>query len=139
MQEPLHVGTLLIPGGEAVNGERMSQVVNPGLLACVSSMDACAIARKLEVSLERQRADGAAVLSGEKGGVGWPSPWPAAVVLSQDPAQLLSHGNQSRLAKLRVPNRQDRRAQVHVGASQRDRLAQAQTGSVVRQNHFSVV
>ena len=40
MQEPLYVGTLLIPGGETVNGERMPQVVNSRLLTCRQS-DGC--------------------------------------------------------------------------------------------------
>ena len=56
MQESLHVGTLLIPGGETVNGERMSQVVNPRLLACVSPADACAIAQNSELAVERHSA-----------------------------------------------------------------------------------
>ena len=60
MQEPLHVGTLLIPGGETVNGERMAQVVNPRLLVRVSPTDARAIAQNSEVLFERPRVDGAA-------------------------------------------------------------------------------
>ena len=56
MQESLYVGTLLIPGGETVNGERMAQVVNPRLLACVSPTDACAIAQSSEVQFERSTA-----------------------------------------------------------------------------------
>lgn len=48
MQKPLHIGTLLIPGGETVNGKRVAQVVNPRLLACVSPADLCAIAQNSE-------------------------------------------------------------------------------------------
>ena len=40
MQEPLYVGTLLIPGGETVNGERMAQVVNSWLFLAYQS-DGC--------------------------------------------------------------------------------------------------
>jgi len=39
MQEPLYVGTLLIPGGETVNGERMPKVVNS--VADVCQFDGC--------------------------------------------------------------------------------------------------
>ena len=45
-----------------MNGERMTQVVNPRLLACVSPTDACAIAQKSEVQLDRPRVEGAARL-----------------------------------------------------------------------------
>jgi len=43
-QEPLYVGTLLIPGGETMNGERMAQVVNSRLLSCIRSADTGTIA-----------------------------------------------------------------------------------------------
>ena len=54
IQKSLHVGTLLIPGDETVNGERMAQVMNPRLLACVGSMDPCVIAQDSEVRPERR-------------------------------------------------------------------------------------
>ena len=58
MQEPLHVGTLLIPRGETVNGERMAQVVNPRLLVrVVSPADAGTITQKSEVALKNTRID----------------------------------------------------------------------------------
>jgi len=67
----------------------------------------------------------------------WPSLRPRSVVLKQGPVQLRSHGNQSRLAELRVPNGQDRPVQVHVGPSQMCRFVQTQAGSIVHQNHRS--
>src|SRR5579871_4702362 len=110
MQQPLHIGTLLIPGGEPVNGECVTQVMNPRLLACIRPAQPCAITQDSEPHFEDHRTDGATSLDCEKGGVGWPSLRPGAVVLNQDPVQLWSDGNQSRLAELRVPNREDRPA-----------------------------
>ena len=76
--------------------------------------------------------NGAASLCREEGGVGWPSLRPSAVVLNQDPVQLRSHGNQSRLAELRVPNRQYGLTQIHVGASKVCRLTDTQAGPIVQ-------
>src|SRR3990172_10321795 len=135
VQEPLHVGTLLIPGGETVNGEGVAQVVNPRLLACVSPTNACAIAQNSEGLLQRPCIDRATQRRREKGGLGWPSLRSSAVVLDQGAAQLRSKGNQSRLAELRVPNGQDRPAQIHVGASQACRFPQPQANPIVHQNH----
>jgi hypothetical protein len=84
MQESLYVGTLLIPGGETVNGEGVPQVVNPRLLACVSPTDACAITQKSELQFQPLYGDGAARLGREKRGIRRPSSWPSAIVLNQD-------------------------------------------------------
>jgi hypothetical protein len=135
MQESLHVGIVPIPGCETVNGERMSKVVNSRLLMCVSSTDARVIAQSSELRFESPVPNGAASLCREEGGVGWPSLRPSAVILNQDPVQLRSHGNQSRLAELRVPNRQHGPTQIHVGASEVCRLADAQASPIVQQNH----
>lgn len=106
-----------------MNGERMSKVVNSRLLMCVRSTDARVIAQSSELRFESPVPNGAASLCREEGGIGWPSFRPSAVILNQDPVQLRSHGNQSRLAELRVPNRQHGRTQIHVGASEVCRLA----------------
>ena len=81
------------------------------------------------------RFDGTTCLCHEKRSVGRPSLRSSAVVLNQSPPQLRSHGNQSRLAELRFPNRQDRLAQVHVSANQVCRLPQPQAGPIVQQDH----
>src|SRR6516225_2765505 len=114
MQESLHVGTLPIPGGNTVDSKRVAQVVNPRLFACVSTADACALAKKSEFLFELYRMNGVTALPCEKGRLLWPSVLPSAIVLNQSPVQLWAHGNQPRLPKLRVPNSQDRPAQVHV-------------------------
>jgi len=45
VEESLHVGTLLIPGRETVNGEGMPKVMNPRLFArAIASTDTGAMA-----------------------------------------------------------------------------------------------
>ena len=117
MQEPLHVRILLIPCCETMNGERMSQVVNSRLLACVSSADAREIAQISEMILKRVARDGIARPSCKKWGIGWPMFWPSTVILNQCSCQLRSYGNQSRFAEFRVLNRQERPVQIHIGTS----------------------
>jgi len=113
----------------------MTQVVNPRLLSCVCPLDTCAIAYNSEVICERHPGDGAALHGCEKESIGWPSLRTSTVVLNQGPVQLWSDGNQSRFAELRIPNRQDRVVQVHVGASQIYCFTPAQARPVVHQNH----
>jgi hypothetical protein len=136
VQESLHVGTLLIPGGETMNGESMPQVVNSRLLACsTGTTDTCTIARGPEVLFEHPYVDGAAFQGCEKGSLNWPPSRLRAIVLDQGPPQLRSHGNQPRLPELRVPNHQNRPVQVHVGASQVYCFTQTQANPIVNQNH----
>ena len=113
----------------------MTQVVNPRLLVRVSSADARATAQSSEPPLERVAGDGVACPGCKKGGIGFPVFWPSAVILNQHLPELRPHGNQLRLAKLRVPNHQERPAQIHVGASQVYCFMQAQAGPIVHQNH----
>src|SRR5581483_998923 len=102
MKQSLHVGALPIPGGEAVNGERVPQVVQPWLLSrSIGSADAGAIAQNAEVMLEgvrlyrriHPRSEGQIL-----------RPWcsPSRPILSQNLAQLRAQWDQARLAELRV-------------------------------------
>ena len=54
-QQPLHIGPLLIPRRHAMHGERVTQVVNPGLLGAVCSANPGTVAENAEVVLERIR------------------------------------------------------------------------------------
>ena len=59
MQESWHVGALLIPRRKTVNGECMTKVMNPRLLArVVGSTDPCIIAQNAKDVLECIRLDG---------------------------------------------------------------------------------
>jgi hypothetical protein len=135
MKESLHISTLLVPGSEAVNGGRMAQVVNTRLLAYIRSADTGMIAQDTESVLERIWLDLLPRRRGEKWSVGWLPRRQSKGTLSQNLSQLRSHGDQSRLAELCIPYRQDRLIQVYVGASQICCFPQTQGSPVERQNH----
>jgi hypothetical protein len=135
MQKPLYIRAWLIPCCKTMNGERMTQVVNPWLLACVSSANAREIAQNSEILLEYMVVDRVTQPSRKKWGIGWPVFWPSAVILNQRLRQLRSYGNQSCLAEFRVPNRKDRLFQVHIRTSQFDCFMQSQACAIVHQDH----
>src|SRR5271163_2548081 len=99
LEESLDVGALPIPGRQAVNGESMTQVVQPRLfMGPIGPADSGAVAEDSEVVLERVRFHPGIHPRREERGLG-PRRLGPCRMLYQGSTELRSEGDQAGLAE----------------------------------------
>jgi hypothetical protein len=130
-QEFLHVGASFVPFRQPVDGERVPQVMKPGLARVrVTTTDACKGSQALEGALYPAVANGLVLPRLEKRPVVLiPSPR-CGQMLPKEPNNIPSQRNESGFVELRPPDGDHGIIEVYVRKAQPNRFSYSHAGSI---------